>query len=112
MSDPCVQSDTYAASGEMALAPLQHPLLQEAIRAACDTLPISKAYLAALRDSALGPQPRLLLAVCGSDTISQRRLAALVAQMLPEELEMDLIELADDSLSDAVRLRCEPFYTA
>jgi hypothetical protein len=25
---------------------------------------------------------------------------------------MDLIELADDSLSDAVRARCEPFYSA
>lgn len=112
MSDTCVQSETYADTGEMALAPLQHPPLQEAISAACDKLPISVAYLAALRDTTLGPQPRLLLAVSGSNTNSQRRLAALVAQMLPEELEMDLIELADDSLSDAVRARCEPFYTA
>lgn len=112
MPESCVQTETYAGEADMALAPLQHPALQQAIGAACRQLPIRIAYLAAVRDAALGPQPRLLLAVAGSDTQSQRRLAALIAQLLPDDLEMDLIELADDSLSAAVRSRCEPFYQA
>ncbi len=43
-------------------------------------------------------------------TEPQRRLAALVAELLPSDLELDLIELTDDSLSLAVRERCTPFY--
>ncbi|MCY1552728.1 hypothetical protein D9M68_891440 [compost metagenome] len=41
---------------------------------------------------------------------AQRRLAALVAELLPDDLELDLIELADDNLSLAVRERCVAFY--
>ncbi|ERI50095.1 hypothetical protein N878_26765, partial [Pseudomonas sp. EGD-AK9] len=39
-------------------------------------------------------------------------LAALVAELLPDEVELDLIELADDNLSRAVRERCQAFYPA
>ena len=65
-----------------------------------------------MRDPARGAQPRLLLAVSAAGVTAQRRLAALVAALLPDELELDLIELADDSLSLAVRARCVPFYRA
>ena len=50
------------------------------------------------------------LAVAGADVRVQRRLAALVAELLPDEVELDLIELADDNLSRAVRERCQAFY--
>ena len=52
------------------------------------------------------------MAISGADMNGQRRLAALVAELLPDEVELDLITLADDSLSRAVRERCEPFYSA
>ena len=54
----------------------------------------------------------MLLAISGADVRGQRRLAALVAELLPDEVELDLIELADDNLSRAVRERCQPFYNA
>ena len=109
MSTP-IQTTSYADSGEMAIAPLRHPPLEQAIAGACAELAVREAYLAAVRDTALGPQPRLLLAVSGADQRMQRRLAARVAELLPDELELDLIELADDSLSHAVRERCQAFY--
>ena len=59
---------------------------------------------------ALGPQPRLLLGVSGTDLAGRRRLAALVAELLPDDLELDLIELEDDNLSQALRECCEAFY--
>lgn len=65
-----------------------------------------------MRDPAIGPQPRLLLAVSGADVRGQRRLAAQVAELLPDEVELDLIELSEDNLSRAVRERCQPFYSA
>ena len=37
----------------------------------------------------------LLLAISGADMSGQRRLAALVAELLPDEVELDLIELAE-----------------
>lgn len=109
MSEPW-RNTTYSGGGELALAPLRHPPLEQAIGAACQQLPIHAAYLAALRDPAQGNQPRLLLAVAGSDVQSQRRLAALIAELLPDDLELDLIELAEDSLSAAVLASCQPFY--
>jgi hypothetical protein len=107
-----IQSDSYAGNSEMAIAALRHPPLEQAISAACAKLPLREAYLAAVRDPAIGPQPRLLLAVAGGNVQIHRRLAALIAELLPEDLEMDLIELADDSLSAAVRERCEAFFRA
>lgn len=105
-----IHSTHYADSPDLALAALRHPPLEQALSAACAELAVQQAYLAALRDPAIGPQPRLLLAVSGADVRGQRRLAALVAELLPDEVELDLIELADDNLSRAVRERCKPFY--
>lgn len=109
MSSSSIQSGQYADSPELALAALRHPPLEQALSAACAELAVGEAYLAALRDPARGAQPRLLLAVSAAGVTAQRRLAALVAALLPDELELDLIELADDSLSRAVRARCVPF---
>jgi hypothetical protein len=105
-----IHSTHYADSPDLALAALRHPPLEQALAAACAELAVQQAYLAALRDPAIGPQPRLLLAVAGADVRVQRRLAALVAELLPDEVELDLIELADDNLSRAVRERCQAFY--
>ncbi|MGH8352253.1 MAG: enhanced serine sensitivity protein SseB C-terminal domain-containing protein [Pseudomonas sp.] len=99
-------------SPDLAIAALRHPALEQAIAAACRELPVREAYLAAVRDPAVGPQPRLLLAVAGSDTRIQRRLAALIAELLPDDLELNLIELAEDGLSVAVRACCQPFFRA
>ncbi|MGG2399228.1 enhanced serine sensitivity protein SseB C-terminal domain-containing protein [Pseudomonas sp. SH1-B] len=107
-----IHSTHYADSPDLALAALRHPPLEQALSAACAQLTVQEAFLAALRDPAIGPQPRLLLAVSGADQSGQRRLAALVAELLPDEVELDLIELADDNLSRAVRERCQPFYSA
>lgn len=107
-----IHSTHYADSPDLALAALRHPPLEQALAAACAELAVQQAYLAALRDPAIGPQPRLLLAVAGADVRVQRRLAALVAELLPDEVELDLIELADDNLSRAVRERCKAFYPA
>ncbi len=107
-----LHSTHYADSPDLALALLRHPPLEQALSAACAELAVQQAYLAALRDPAIGPQPRLLLAVAGADVRVQRRLAALVAELLPDEVELDLIELADDNLSRAVRERCQAFYPA
>ncbi|RRV24956.1 hypothetical protein EGJ23_16165 [Pseudomonas sp. o96-267] len=107
-----IHSTHYADSPDLALAALRHPTLEQALSAACAQLAIREAFLAALRDPAIGPQPRLLLAISGADMSGQRRLAALVAELLPDEVELDLIELAEDNLSRAVRERCEPFYQA
>ncbi|PIA68793.1 enhanced serine sensitivity protein SseB C-terminal domain-containing protein [Pseudomonas sediminis] len=107
-----IHSTHYADSPDLALAALRHPSLEHALSAACAQLAVREAFLAALRDPAIGPQPRLLLAISGADVRGQRRLAALVAELLPDEVELDLIELADDNLSRAVRERCEPFYNA
>ena len=107
-----IHSTHYADSPDLALAALRHPPLEQALSAACAELEVQQAYLAALRDPAIGPQPRLLLAVAGADVRVQRRLAALVAELLPDEVELDLIELADDNLSRAVRERCKAFYPA
>ena len=112
MPSPSIQARHYADSSTLAIAALRHPALEQALSAACAELAIDEAYLAALRDPALGPQPRLLLAVTAAGVAARRRLAALVAALLPDELELDLIELADDSLSRAVRARCVPFYRA
>ena len=106
-----IHSTHYADSPDLALAVLRHPL-EQALSAACAQLAIREAFLAALRDPAIGLQPRLLLAISGADMSGQRRLAALVAELLPDEVELDLIELAEDNLSRAVRERCEPFYQA
>ena len=100
----------YGDSPDLAIAPLRHPPLEQALSAACSELDIHEAFLAARRDPALGPQPRLLLGVSGTDLAGRRRLAALVAELLPDDLELDLIELDDDSLSRALRERCEAFY--
>lgn len=105
-----IHSTHYADSPDLALAALSHPPLEQALSAACAQLSVRQAFLAALRDPAIGPQPRLLLAVDGADVQVQRRLAALVAELLPDEVELDLIELADDNLSRAVRERCAAFY--
>lgn len=107
-----IHSTHYADSPDLALAALRHPTLEQALSAACAQLAIREAFLAALRDPAIGPQPRLLLAISGADVSGQRRLAALVAELLPDEVELDLIELAEDNLSRAVRERCAPFYQA
>ncbi|MFI8746115.1 enhanced serine sensitivity protein SseB C-terminal domain-containing protein [Pseudomonas sp. NPDC077186] len=107
-----IHSTHYADSPDLALAALRHPPLEQALAAACAELAVQQAYLAALRDPAIGSQPRLLLAVAGADVRVQRRLAALVAELLPDEVELDLIELADDNLSRAVRERCQAFYPA
>lgn len=107
-----IHSTHYADSPDLALAALRHPPLEQALSVACAELAVQQAYLAALRDPAIGPQPRLLLAVAGADVRVQRRLAALVAELLPDEVELDLIELADDNLSRAVRERCQAFYLA
>lgn len=103
---------TSAGSPDLVIAALRHPPLEQAIAAACRALPVREAYLAAVRDPAVSPQPRLLLAVAGSDTRIQRRLAALIAELLPDDLELDLIELAEDGLSAAVRACCQPFFRA
>lgn len=105
-----IHSTHYADSPDLALAALRHPPLEQALAVACAELSVRQAYLAALRDPAIGPQPRLLLAVAGADVRVQRRLATLVAELLPDEVELDLIELADDNLSRAVRERCQAFY--
>ncbi|WP_277373209.1 enhanced serine sensitivity protein SseB C-terminal domain-containing protein [Pseudomonas sp. AA-38] len=105
-------STHYADSPDLAVAPLRHPTLEQALSSACAQLKVRQAYLAALRDPAIGPQPRLLLAVSGADVQGQRRLAAQVAELLPDEVELDLIELSEDNLSRAVRERCQPFYSA
>ena|SRR5690606_40316507 len=110
MSSPIAPTQ-YADSLDLSLAALRHPPLEQALAAACAQLAVRHAYLAALRDPAIGPQPRLLLAVAGADGKAQQRLAALVAELLPEGLELDLIELSDDSLSCAVRQCCRAFYS-
>ncbi|MGP0172887.1 enhanced serine sensitivity protein SseB C-terminal domain-containing protein [Pseudomonas sp. NCHU5208] len=107
-----ISSTHYADSPDLAVAPLRHPTLERALASACAQLKVRQAYLAALRDPAIGPQPRLLLAVSGADVQGQRRLAAQVAELLPDEVELDLIELSEDNLSRAVRERCQPFYSA
>lgn len=107
-----IHSTHYADSPDLAVAPLRHPTLEQALSSACAQLKIRQAYLAALRDPSIGPQPRLLLAISGGDVQSQRRLAAQVAELLPDEVELDLIELAEDNLSRTVRERCQPFYSA
>ncbi|MES2819090.1 MAG: enhanced serine sensitivity protein SseB C-terminal domain-containing protein [Pseudomonadota bacterium] len=105
-----IQAGTYAGSAELALAVVAHPPLEQALSVACTELGVREAYLAALRDPALGPQPRLLLAVSGTDARVRQCLASRVAVLLPEDLALDLIELADDSLSEAVRQRCTAFF--
>lgn len=110
MSSSSIHSGTYAGTPDLAIAALRHPPLEKALRLACAELAVGEAYLAALRDPAMAAQPRLLLAVTACGAGGQRRLAALVAELLPSDLELDLIELADDSLSLAVRERCTPFY--
>ncbi|GIZ10883.1 enhanced serine sensitivity protein SseB C-terminal domain-containing protein [Pseudomonas sp. NCCP-436] len=105
-----IRHTRYADSPDLALAPLQHQALEQALAAACAQLEIQQAYLAALRDPARGRQPSLLLAVAGADEQALRRLAILASELLPDRLELDLIELADDSLSDALREHCEAFY--
>lgn len=107
-----ISSTHYADSPDLAVAPLRHPPLEQALSSVCAQLKVRQAYLAALRDPAIGPQPRLLLAVSGADVQGQRRLAAQVAELLPDEVELDLIELSEDKLSLAVRERCQPFYSA
>jgi len=111
MSSNAIHSAQYAGDSSLAIAALRHPPLEQALSAACAELAVKEAYLAALRDPALGSQPRLLLAVSGAGAAVQRRLAALVAELLPDDLDLDLIELAGDSLSLAVRERCTPFYS-
>lgn len=105
-----IHSTHYADSPDLTVAPLRHPVLEQALADACAQLEVFEAYLAALRDPAIGPQPRLLLAISGANQRGQRRLAALVAELLPDEVELDLIELTDDHLSRTVRSRCEPFH--
>ena len=109
---PSIPSTHYADSPDLTVAALRHPVLEQALSAACAQLAVREAYLAALRDPAIGPQPRLLLAISGADIRGQRRLAALVAELLPDEVELDLIELVDDNLSRTVRERCQAFYSA
>lgn len=105
-------STHYADSTALTVAALNHPPLEQALSAACAQLAVQQAYLAALRDPSIGPHPRLLLAVQGADVRAQRQLAAAVCDVLPDETELDLIELADDNLSRTVRSRCEAFYSA
>jgi len=106
------QPDAAVDSPGLAVAVLRHPPLEQAISAACAELPVREAYLAAVRDPTPGSQPQLLLAITGGNTQVQRRLAALIAEQLPEDLDLHLIELCEDSLSMAVRQRCEPFFRA
>lgn len=110
MSPTAIHSAQYAGDSSLAIAALRHPPLEQALGAACAELAVEEAYLAALRDPSIGSQPRLLLAISAAGDAVHRRLAALVAELLPDDLDLDLIELADDSLSLAVRERCTPFY--
>lgn len=105
-----IQAGVYAGSAELALAVVAHPPLEQLLSALCAELGVREAYLAALRDPALGPEPRLLLAVAGADAAARQALASQVAGLLPEDLALDLIELAHDSLSEAVRQRCTAFF--
>lgn len=105
-----IHSTHYADSPDLALAALRHPTLEQALSAACAQLAVREAFLAALRDPAIGRSLGCYWRFSGADLQGQRRLAALVAELLPDEVELDLIELADDNLSRAVRERCEPFY--
>ncbi len=97
---------------EPSVAPLRLPALEQAIAEACARLAIPEAYLAALREPVPGAAPSLLLAVSGTDAALRRRLAAEVADALPDTLEMRLLELAEDALSQVIRQRCEAFYRA
>lgn len=110
MPSTATQSVQYEGDSDLAIAALRHPPLEQALSAACAELAVSEAYLAAVCDPAMGTQPRLLLAISATSVTVQRRLAALIANLLPDDLELDLIELSDDSLSLAVRERCTPFY--
>ncbi|MGE8360683.1 enhanced serine sensitivity protein SseB C-terminal domain-containing protein [Pseudomonas sp.] len=110
MPSTATQSAQYEGDSDLAIAALRHPPLEQALSVACAELAVAEAYLAAVRDPSMGAQPRLLLAVSATGVAAQRRLAGLVANLLPDDLELDLIELAEDSLSVAVRERCTPFY--
>lgn len=106
-----VYSTHYDDGSGLVLAALSHPALEQALSAACARLAIQQAYLAALRGSAAAAPARLLLAVEGAGVEVQKHLAVVLADLLPDELEADLIELADDDLSRTVRERCAAFYS-
>ena len=110
-ASPIIPGHYDGASG-LSLAAVRHPPLEQLLAPLCQALAVRQAYLAALQDPAQGPQPRLLLAVAGADPAAQQRLAERVADWLPAGLALDLIELADDSLSVAIRAQCQPFHGA
>lgn len=49
-----IHSTHYADSPDLALAALRHPTLEQALSSACAQLAVREAYLAALRDPAIG----------------------------------------------------------
>ncbi|MFI8481974.1 enhanced serine sensitivity protein SseB C-terminal domain-containing protein [Pseudomonas sp. NPDC078700] len=109
-------SSTFIESGftEEKLRPsvvtLNLPPLEKALIPICAELAITQAYFVALRSQGDARTPRLMLAIGPATTAVQRRLAAAVSEMLPEDMELDLIELSADAFSDSVRQSCKPFY--
>ncbi len=107
-----IEPGHYDDASELGLAAVSHPPLEQLLAPLCQALAVRQAYLAAVQDPARGPQPRLLLALAGASEVAQQRLAQQMADWLPAGLELDLIDLADDSLSVAIRARCLPFHGA
>ncbi|MET1079319.1 MAG: enhanced serine sensitivity protein SseB C-terminal domain-containing protein [Pseudomonas sp.] len=105
-----ITPDQYTDASELGLAAVSHPPLERMLTALCRERAVRQAYLAAVQDPAQGPKPRLLLALAGADQAARQRLAEQVSDWLPAGLALDLIELADDSLSVAIRAQCVPFH--
>ncbi|WP_339513869.1 enhanced serine sensitivity protein SseB C-terminal domain-containing protein [Pseudomonas sp. RL_15y_Pfl2_60] len=111
MSSTLVQPDCSAEKTRPTVVALSLPPLEKALIPVCAELAIAQAYFAALRQPGDAQPPRLLLAISGAEIAKQRRLAAAVAEMLPDDVELDLIELAEDEFSESLRKACTPFYS-
>lgn len=106
--------DHHGLTGErqgVTVATLRLPPLENALIPACVELAIAEAYFAAMRQPGKAQAPRLLLAISPIGIAGQRRLACVVSEVLPDDLELDLIELSDDELSRSLRESCTPFYS-
>ncbi|WP_417660976.1 enhanced serine sensitivity protein SseB C-terminal domain-containing protein [Pseudomonas sp.] len=110
MTRTLVEPDVTEQKPRLTIAALSLPPLEKALIATCAELAITQAYFAALRTQGDTQSPRLLLAISPVGIAAQRRLAAAVAEMLPEDVDLDLLVLSDDPLSESLRQSCTPFY--
>lgn len=111
MSSTLITPDLTEEKPRSTVVTLSLPPLEKALTPTCAELRIAQAYFVALRRPGNTQAPRLMLASSPCGIAVQRRLAAAVSEMLPEDMELDLIELSDDAFSNSLRQSCKPFYS-